>query len=313
MWSRLNEFLERIMPLITPASVVIGVSLGERLAPFVFLVPWIFAFMTFSGSLGSNFADLRRAVTRPLPLVMTLVVLHVIMPMLAWMTGHLLFREDPYIITGLILGLVIPAGITSFIWVSVYRGNLALTLSVILIDSLLSPLIVPASLYVLVGARVHMDVWSMMKGLLWMIVLPSLAGMTLNHLSGGSAKKLGKKLSPLSKLGIGFVVALNGAEVAPYLAHLNIQLLEIGVVVLLLAAAGYPCGLLMGKFFKWDTDTIISMTFNGGMRNISAGAVLAISYFPSPVAIPVILAMLFQQSLASLYGSVLKRYWLVGV
>jgi bile acid:Na+ symporter, BASS family len=47
--------------------------------------------------------------------------------------------------------------------------------------------------------------------------------------------------------------------------------------------------------------------YNSGMRNISAGAVIAITYFPAPVAIPVIVGMLFQQVLASLVGSVLDK------
>ncbi|MNC65135.1 hypothetical protein D3C75_1153990 [compost metagenome] len=41
------------------------------------------------------------------------------------------------------------------------------------------------------------------------------------------------------------------------------------------------------------------------MRNISAGAVLAVSYFPAPVAVPVVLGMVFQQLLASLAGFLL--------
>ena len=51
------------------------------------------------------------------------------------------------------------------------------------------------------------------------------------------------------------------------------------------------------------------MMFSGGMRNISAGAVLAISYFPPAVAVPVVLGMLFQQTLASLYGFAIDRYY----
>ncbi|WCK53244.1 bile acid:sodium symporter family protein [Aneurinibacillus sp. Ricciae_BoGa-3] len=313
MINKLNGMLDRVIPLITPSSLVIGVVLGQRLTPYAFLVAWIFAFMTFSGSLNSSFKQIKSAIMRPLPLLMTLMVLHVIMPLVAWLTGHLLFSSDPYVITGLILGLVIPAGITSFIWVSIYQGNIGLTLSVILIDSLLSPFIVPVSMYFLVGAKVSMDVWAMVKGLLWMIVLPSVVGMALNHLTHGSIySTLGKRLAPFSKLSIGLVVALNGAAVAPYLRHFNLHLAEITLVVLLLAVLGYPFGLLIGKVFKWDKETLISLTFNGGMRNISAGAVLAVTYFPSPVAIPVILGMLFQQLLASFYGSILKKLFVIG-
>lgn len=49
------------------------------------------------------------------------------------------------------------------------------------------------------------------------------------------------------------------------------------------------------------------LRINGGMRNISAGAVLAVTYFPAPVAVPVVLGMVFQQMMASLVGLVLGR------
>ncbi len=45
------------------------------------------------------------------------------------------------------------------------------------------------------------------------------------------------------------------------------------------------------------------------MRNISAGAVLAVSYFPAPVAVPVVLGMLFQQVLAALSGRLVQNYY----
>jgi BASS family bile acid:Na+ symporter len=72
---------------------------------------------------------------------------------------------------------------------------------------------------------------------------------------------------------------------------------------------GYLLGWLVAKLMGWKEDVVVALTFNGGMRNISAGAVLAVAYFPAPVAIPVVLGMLFQQSLASLFGYLLnKRY-----
>ncbi|MGE1198271.1 hypothetical protein ACQJ18_26655 [Priestia megaterium] len=48
------------------------------------------------------------------------------------------------------------------------------------------------------------------------------------------------------------------------------------------------------------------MIYTGGMRNISAGAVLAISFFPHPAAVPVVIGMLFQQILAAFYGQLIK-------
>jgi BASS family bile acid:Na+ symporter len=66
---------------------------------------------------------------------------------------------------------------------------------------------------------------------------------------------------------------------------------------------------MAGRLLKFQQDDIITLTFTGGMRNISAGAVLAITYFPPQVAVPVVLGMLFQQVLASFYGRMLEKVY----
>ncbi|GGD89574.1 bile acid:sodium symporter family protein [Paenibacillus nasutitermitis] len=308
MLQQFNHRLERILPLITPASVLIGVLLGQHLAGFTFLTTWVFAFMTFSGSISSSFREFIKVLTQPVPLFMTLLILHVIMPLIALGTGHLFYAGDPYTMTGFILAMAIPTGITSFVWVAIYKGNTALTLSIILIDTILSPLVVPYTLSVLVGAQVEMDIYAMMRGLLMMIVLPSLLGMGLNQWTkGGIRDHWGPRLSPFSKIGMGIVVAINSSVVSPYLRHFDARLLRIALTTLLLASLGYILGWLIAKLMRWEKDLVIALTFNGGMRNISAGAVLAVSYFAPPVALPVVLGMLFQQSLASLFGYLIHR------
>ncbi len=123
------------------------------------------------------------------------------MPLLAMMLGHLAFGDDPYTITGLILGAAIPTGISSFVWVNIYKGNTALTLAIILIDTILAPFAVPGIMSLLVGADVQLDTWAMMQSLFWMIVVPSLIGMVLNEWTKGKIKQVwGPRLGPFSKL-----------------------------------------------------------------------------------------------------------------
>jgi len=133
----INKKLTKMMPFITPTGVILGILLSAYLQDFTFLVPWLFAFMTFEGSLSLNFRSVKDALLHPFPVFLTLGLLHIIMPLYAWGIGHIVFNGDSYTITGLILGMAIPTGITSFIWVSIHKGNAALTLAIILIDSLL--------------------------------------------------------------------------------------------------------------------------------------------------------------------------------
>ncbi|WP_134687192.1 bile acid:sodium symporter family protein [Brevibacillus migulae] len=297
-----NRFLDKMMPVITPVSVVLGILFADQLGPLAFLSPWIFAFMTFAGSLGSNLREVGGVLARPLPILATLLVLHFVMPFLAWVVGHFMYPLDQATITGLVLATAIPTGITSMLWVSLYKGNLPLTLSIIVLDTLLSPFLVPFILSTLIGSKVELDIWGMMKGLFFMIGLPSVIAMLLNQGTKGKVKSWSPRLAPFSKIGVIAVVAINSSVVAPYLHHPDQKLIYLSLVVLLLMIVGYVLGWGVGKWGRWGKETEIALTFNCGMRNTNAGAVLAVTYFPPLVALPVVFGIIFQQLLASLFG-----------
>ncbi|MFC5647719.1 bile acid:sodium symporter family protein [Paenibacillus solisilvae] len=308
MLNHLNRQLEKFLPLMTPVSVLIGVLLGDHLSSFAYLSPWIFAIMTFSGSISTNLKQFMKVLARPFPLIATFFILHLIMPLLALQLGQAIYRDDTFTVTGLILLAAIPTGIASFVWVSIYKGNIALTLSIILVDTILSPLVVPYTLFLFLGTRVHMDIAAMTQGLFLMIVLPSIAGMLLNQWSKGQiVQRWSPMLSPFSKIALGVVIAINSSVVSPYLRHIDSKMMEMALTVLVLISFGYMLGWLCAKLMRWDQDIVIALTYNGGMRNISAGAVLAVSYFAPPVAVPVILGTIFQQSLASFFGYIINK------
>lgn len=311
MLTKINLALDRFMPLITPSSVLLGVLFADVFQAYSFVVPWVFAFMTFSGSLGSGLKQFFQVFQKPLPLVSVLLILHIVMPLTAWATGNLFFSDDAFTVTGLILAMSIPTGISSMIWVSIYKGNIPITLSLIIIDTFLSPFAVPYSLSILVGSEISMDVWGLTKGLLLMVVLPSLVGIVLNQLSSGKVKSWGPKLSPFSKLGTILVIAINGAVVSPYLQDLNWKIISIIMVTLIVSSFGYVLGWLLARLQNLPRDMMFSIVFNSGMRNTVAGVALALAYFPAQVSIPVIIGTIFQQLLASQIGYLINRSYAV--
>lgn len=88
---------------------------------------------------------------------------------------------------------------------------------------------------------------------------------------------------------------------------MNRELLEIIFAILILAAFGYALSWIVAALFKQSRKITASMMFGVGMRNISAGAVIASTYFPAEVVFPVITATLFQQVLAAIYGSLFHK------
>ncbi len=305
-----NRFIEKWMALVTPLCLIVGVLFPDQLSHILFLVPYVFAFMTFCGSLSSQFRDVKHVFQHPLPLIATLLIIHFVMPLLACIAGSLLFPQNPYFITGMVMEFVVPSAVVSVMWVSIYHGSTPFTLSVILIDTLLAPFLVPLSLRLFIGSNVQVDSWGMMQELLLMVAIPAIAAMALNQFSGGKMKRaLSPKLAPFSKIALMVVVCANSSKVSPFIRHMTPLLFAVAGTMLLIAVSGYCLGWVAALILKQKRDLIVSMTFSSGMRNISAGAVIAAAYFPAEVMFPVMIGTLFQQILAATFAQLMtKRY-----
>ncbi|BBN97880.1 bile acid:sodium symporter family protein [Sporolactobacillus terrae] len=309
MLAVLNRLIGKWMPLLTPISVVTGIGFSYYLHPLSFIVPWLFAFMTFTGSLRSDFRTLGHSFFHPKYILLALFVLHLMTPLWAWSISHLFFSDEPLMNTGFTLAAVIPTGVTSVMWVALYKGNIPMTLSVVLIDTLLSPIIVPFSIALFVSQKIHLPIHSLIVGLLLMVVIPTVVGMLINEWTLPSfTDKLSDKLSPFSRLTLPLMIAINSAPLAPYLKSMDWHLVKIAGTILFISISGFLFCWLLVALFHLPKDDAISFVFTGGMRNISTGTVIAISFFPPPVAIPVVMGMLFQQTLAGLNGLFIKYF-----
>ena len=184
---RADGFVSRHMPPVVLICVALGIAFPEVFSQINLVSIPLFAFMTFANSLGGGFREMWEVARRPLPVLVILGLLHVVMPLVSLGLGTLLlFPQAPLFTTGLVLEYAIPTGVATLMWVSMCRGNTSLCLSVVLLDTLLSPLVVPLTMRLLVGSVVEMDTWGMMKDLMLMVALPALAAMILYQSTGGA-------------------------------------------------------------------------------------------------------------------------------
>lgn len=306
MLTKISRLIEQRIAIITPLCMVVGILGSSYIESLTVIIPWLFAFMTFTSSIGIQLKKVAKIIRSPLPIIVCLVILQVIIPAIAYVTGLLLFPNDPHTITGLVLAFSIPTAIASLIWVSFYEGNSSLTLTIVIINTLLSPLLLPLTLYLLFNTTVSIDVVSLMTGLLWMMFIPSLLGIAANHFSGGAIKSRCSYLPPLSKIGLLIVITINGSVVAPYFKEdFSGNVVLITFVVFGIASLAYIIAYFTAKLLRFDRDTVISLIFTSGMRNIGVGSALAIVYFTPAVALPVVVGTLFQQVLAAFIGRLL--------
>lgn len=307
MVQSLNQFIQRWMPVLTPLSLVIGVLLEKIGTHFLFLVPLLFAVMTFISSLNLKFRDIKVFKQYPKTILFMIAFLHILMPLWAFILAELIF-DDRLLTIGFLISVAVPTGVTSVIWVTISKGNLPLSLAIILIDTLLAPILMPLILQLVVGESISLNTPALIFDLIWMIVLPSILGILVNEWTKGKLfEQYGKPMSLISKLCLFAIIMINSSAIAPYVKTIDWELAKVIAVVLFLAVSGYILSLVLGRLFWKSEADQATFVFNGGMRNIAVGVVIATTYFPSKVAMPVVFGMLFQQVLASIFYKIIRK------
>ena len=307
--SRWDRFLGSYFPWFVLACATTGVLFPDTFSWLNGSITMgLFAFMTFSNSLGGGFRELGRVFLRPLPVVVTLVLLHVVIPLLTLGLGNLLFPDAPLFTIGLVLEYVIPTGVASLMWVGICGGNEPLCLSIVLLDTLAAPVVIPLSLKLLVGSVVEVDTWGMMGDMMIMVALPALAAMTVYQVTGGrAAVTLKPRLALFAKLALLIVITANATSCSSFLRSIDRPLVLVMATVFLLCLFGFLAGYWAAKLLGLDFPTRATMCLNTGLRNISAGSVLALQYFPAQVVFPVAFTPLFLQFTTSIIVKVLMR------
>lgn len=301
--------MQKWIAVLTPLSLLIGVVFDEIGQTFIGWIPFVFALMTFISALNIKMRDAKVFIEHPKTILIAIAFLHILMPIWAYFLAETFF-DDHLLTIGFVLAVAVPTGVTSMIWITISKGNVPLGLAIVLIDTMLAPFVIPSILHFVVGNQLDIATTSIMIDMIWMIVLPSLAGIAVNELTKGQfPKKYNQYLGPTSKLCLFFIVMVNSSVVAPYFKNLNAEMVKIIAVVLCVSISGYVLASVIARLFERDREIGTTFIFTGGMRNIAAGVVVATTYFPAKAVLPVVLGMLFQQVLASFASQAVRKYF----
>ena len=306
-WKRFGGFIGSHMAFVSPACVVLGV-LFPQIGVMHPLVTPLFAFMTFQSSLSNTFGNLARTVRHPAPMLVSLALASAVMPCVACALATALFGSNPNLVCGVVLEYSVPIAVVCAMWTNMLGGDPALSLATILVSTVAAPFTIPSTLHVLLGQTVEVDAARMMGEMVVSIAFPALAGTAANDLTRGrAARELSPVIAPAAKIALVLVILTNSTGVAPYVRNLTPMLVAVAAFIAMFATCGYALGLLAARAMRRPYDQTASMTYLVGMRNISAGAVIAGEYFPGEVMFPVVIGTLFQQVLAAGFGSLLRR------
>lgn len=304
-----NSWLGSHMFLVTFLALISGCFFKFTNSPELRLtLIGLFAYMTFITSLTISTKSFFTILQRPWLSLWSLALIHAGSPLIAWLLGWLFYADAPNIRLAYLILATLPVGVTSVIWVALTKGNVALALVTVTLDTLIAPLILPLYFKLVIAQAIELDYTKMMLDMLAMITAPSLLGMIIHDLLPQRSVDFAKGIGGLtSKIGFFTVIFINVTLVAPLISW-NTAIIKIMLVTLLVVAAAYALGYMASLVVPGQPrDIKLSMIYTVGLRNLSFGLVLALTYFPVETAIPITMGILYQQPFAALIPYLLRR------
>lgn len=277
-----SRFISKYTPYVVIAAAVLAFFMPEAFT-------WIkgytqtgilgFIMLTMGLTLTTN--DLKILVSRPGDLLIGAVAQFAIMPLVAWTLVHL-FHLDTALAVGIILVGCCPGGVSSNIMSYLCKGDVAYSVGMTTISTLLAPVATPVLVLWLAGKSVDVDAVGMFINILIVTIIPVGTGFGLNALFGRK-----ESFRAMREVMPGFSVIALALIVAGVVAAVHDNLIAGGVAMFFLTFAvvfchnslGYLLGFTVGRACRFSAAKKRTLSIEVGMQNAGLATNLASTFF----------------------------------
>jgi bile acid:Na+ symporter, BASS family len=271
------------------------------------LITPLIQLIMFGMGTSMSLKDFGAVIKTPKGVIIGVLAQFIIMPAmgftLASISGNFSESLTPEIAAGIILIGCSPSGLASNVMCYLAKANLALSLTVTSITTLLAPFVTPLLMKLLAGSLVEIDVLDMMWDISKMIIIPIGAGLIFNKLLSGKIAWLDRSMPLVSMFGIALILTIITAAGRDSLLTIGPILI---IVVLIHNSFGYTLGYWSGRLFKLPESDCRTIAIEVGMQN--AGLASGIAKEMGKIATLGLAPAVFGP-LMNITGSMLASWW----
>ena len=229
----------------------------------------------FGMGLTLRWDDFRVVFARPKDVITGCLAQFTVMPLLAFLLARL-FRLDDALTVGVVLVGCCPGGTASNVITYLARGDLALSVGMTGVSTLLAPVVTPLLVWLLAGQAVDVDVAGMLLSILWVVIAPIVAGLAVKRLWPRQTEAATAYLPALSSLTICAIVLIIIAANAQKLLVSGIVVIA---VVMLHNIGGLALGYALGRLLRLPDAKRRAISIEVGMQNSGLASGLATIHF----------------------------------
>ena len=257
----------------------------------------------FTMGLTLTVPDFQMVLKRPLPILIGVVAQFVIMPLLAIIVAKI-FNLNPALAIGLLMLGSVPGGTSSNVIAFLARGDVALSVTMTSVSTIVSPIMTPFLMLMLAGTETAVDGAGMAWTLVQTVLLPVIIGLVLRVFLNKWIDKILPILPYLSILGIGGVVF--GAVAANAERLLSVGLI-VFVAVIVHNVFGYVLGYLTGRLFKFPEASNRTMAVEIGTQSAGLASGMAGRFFTPEAALTGAVAAVVHNITGAVYAGLVRN------
>jgi len=273
---KLCHYISEYMGLLVLATAVLALvvpGLFSSIKPAV--VNPLLGVVMFGMGMSLRLEDFKIVFSRPKDVIIGCLAQFTIMPLLAWGLSQA-FQLDEALALGVVLVGCCPGGTASNVITYLAKGDLALSVGMTGVSTLLAPFLTPLLTWILAGKSVDVDVLSMFLSILWVVILPIVVGLFVKWLWPKFTEKATDYLPAFSSIAIALIVAI---VISANAEKLLAGGLLIVIVVVLHNVCGLGLGYLIGRMLRLSEPKIRAISIEVGMQNSGLASSLATIHF----------------------------------
>lgn len=269
-----------VLVLLSAVLALLFPNILSRLKPAT--ISPLLGIIMFGMGLTLHWEDFRVVFTRPRDVIIGCIAQFTVMPLLAWILTRL-FALDEALTIGVLLVGCCPGGTASNVITYLAKGDLALSVGMTSVSTLIAPVMTPLLVLLLAGQNIDVDVTAMFLSILWVVILPIVAGLIVKHLWQRQTEQATAYLPALSSLAIATIVTIVIANSAEKLLTSGLTII---IVVILHNLCGITVGYSIGRLLRLTIPKRKALSIEVGMQNSGLASSLATLHFAAyPLAI----------------------------
>ena len=272
---RISSFLTKYIGVIIIIFSIIAFCWRDGFAWTTNYTSMFLGIAMFGMGLTIKMGDFQVVFSRPKEILIGCLAQYTVMPFLAWILAVVLkLPED--LALGVILVGCCPGGTASNVITYIAGGDVALSVGMTIVSTLLSPLATPSLVYFLAGAWVEVSFAAMVLSVVKVILVPVLFGILIRSILGKQIQKISELLPLISVVSI--VMIISGIVAVNADKIISCGMLVLGVVILH-NLCGMGIGLAAAKLLKVPYDKVTAIAIEVGMQNSGLAISLATANF----------------------------------